>query len=137
MRPFCTDRNKHTRGSSSEPWILGSNEQTEIIIHRRGRQVKRRCLDCGHLGGAMPMQSVWEWIDRLGTPVIRYGDLSSYPPCSYTGCTTPGVDRHHFAPYNTFGPDADNWPVMPLCQEHHREWHGRMSGYQWNAKAVA
>lgn len=135
---LCPYRNQHTWGGSRYPWTLGGpQEQTEIIKHRRGIQVVRRCLNCNTRSGAIPMQAVWEWIDRLGTPVIRYGNLASYPPCSYTECTAPGVDLHHFAPSNTFGPDADNWPVMPLCGEHHREWHRRMSGYQWNAKAAA
>lgn len=126
---------RHTEGSSYTPWTLGGpNEVTEVIVHRRGRQVKRRCLNCGALSGAIPMQAVWNWYGALGEPVVREGDMDPYPPCSYRGCTAPGMDEHHFAPKNTFADDADNWPVMPLCQHHHHEWHQLMDGYQWHRR---
>lgn len=136
-RSLCLYRDRHTSGGSSQPWTLGgANERTEVIVHRRGVQVKRRCLNCGTPSSAIPMQAVWEWYGDLGTPTIRYSDSTPYPACSHSRCNSPGMDLHHFAPYNTFGQDADNWPVMPLCQEHHREWHKRMTGYSWTAKAA-
>lgn len=138
-RDLCLYANRHTAGSSSTPWVLGgTNEQTEIVVHRRGIQVKRRCTNCGTATGALPMQAVWEWIGDLGKPVVRHSDfMEPYPPCSYKDCVEPGADMHHFAPRNTFGEDADNWPVMPLCQPHHQEWHRRMTGYSWHARAAS
>jgi hypothetical protein len=55
-----------------------------------------------------------------------------YEPCSVRGCPQPGQEWHHFAPRNTFGEEAELWPVMPLCVGHHREWHTRMDGYRWH-----
>ncbi len=52
--------------------------------------------------------------------------------CSVTGCRAVGIEMHHFAPRNTFGADADNWPVLPLCRHHHRQWHETMDGYRWH-----
>lgn len=42
--------------------------------------------------------------------------------CCYNGCDRTDTEMHHFAPYHLF-PDADKWPVMPLCREHHALWH--------------
>jgi hypothetical protein len=129
---------RHTVGSSSHPWVLGENEVAEVILLRNGqRQVKLRCRNCGTATGALPKQAVFEWMSDLGPPLIREGYMGSYPPCSYRGCSAPGVDMHHFAPWNTFGRDADNWPVMPLCQSHHRAWHQQMDGYHWHRKAAS
>lgn len=136
-RDLCINRLNHTAGSSTTPWVLGKGERTEVIIHRGGIQVKRRCITCNTIVGPIPKQAVWEWFGDLGTPLIRAGYNEAYPDCSHRNCTEPGVDYHHFAPWNTFGSDADNWPVMPLCRSHHVEWHQRMDGYRWHKKAVS
>lgn len=129
---------RHTTGGSAIPWVRGSNEKAEVILLRNGqRQVKLRCRNCGRLTGALPKQAVLEWMSDLGTPLVRQGWNEPYPPCSYRECDEPGEDMHHFAPCNTFGRDADNWPVMPLCKPHHREWHQRMNGYLWHRRAAS
>lgn len=134
-RSLCLNRQNHTSGHSNRPWVLGKGERTEVVVHRRGIQVRRRCLNCGTNIGPIPMQAVWEWFGDLGIPYVRQGTDFPYPDCSYRGCTNPGEDLHHFAPRNTFTTDADNWPIMPLCREHHVAWHQAMDGYRWHRKA--
>lgn len=56
--------------------------------------------------------------------------------CGYLGCESTEVEWHHYAPYNTFGREADNYPVLPLCRQHHRHWHETMDGYQWRRAAI-
>lgn len=67
----------------------------------------------------------------------RESPLTVYEPCVYRGCVNPRTEYHHFAPSNTFGREADNWPTLPLCRVHHEQWHKTMDGYRWNAKRVA
>lgn len=43
--------------------------------------------------------------------------------CAYTGCRRTDTELHHFGPRHLFGPDADNWPQVYLCAEHHQRWH--------------
>ncbi len=44
--------------------------------------------------------------------------------CGYVGCTSfVQVEHHHYAPSEFFGPEADLYPVLPLCREHHEHWH--------------
>lgn len=45
--------------------------------------------------------------------------------CEYLGCTTPfhQVEKHHYAPTEMFGDEANLWPVGCLCINHHRTWH--------------
>ncbi len=51
--------------------------------------------------------------------------------CSRNSCRNRDIEWHHIAPKEVFGwEEADEWPVVPLCQEHHREWHRRMIGYR-------
>jgi hypothetical protein len=115
--------------------VRGVNEVTEVIMLRNGqRQVKLRCRNCGNLVGPIPKSALAEWMADLGVPIIRQGSDYTYPPCNYRGCQVPGEEMHHFAPRNTFGEDADNWPVMALCKAHHHEWHQRMDGYLWQRR---
>jgi hypothetical protein len=76
---------------------------------------------------------------------IRTNKFTELPPrintstdtCSYTGCESTEIEWHHFAPRNTFGREADNYPVMPLCRAHHQGWHQTMDGYRWRGKSAA
>ena len=43
-------------------------------------------------------------------------------------CGGVGVEAHHTAPQGVFE-DADDWPIIDLCTEHHREWHERMNAW--------
>jgi hypothetical protein len=51
--------------------------------------------------------------------------------CCYDGCESTAIEWHHFAPRNTFGMEADRFPVGPLCRDHHQHWHRTMDGYKW------
>lgn len=74
-------------------------------------------------------------IDTIAELPVRHVDnnLDQAKPCTVRDCTQTGTEMHHFAPRNTFGDDADLWPVLPLCRHHHRHWHTRMDGYRWRA----
>lgn len=111
-----------------------------IIVCRNGvTQVHVACDDCGQRTGALAKD---RWVEAvLAYPhAIRTQDNSTdarYPACSVHGCDTPGMEQHHFAPVNTFGWDeAERWPLLPLCKEHHRHWHRTMDGYRWNARGI-
>lgn len=43
-------------------------------------------------------------------------------------CGAKGVDLHHFAPKGIFGKEAaEKWPKGYLCDEHHKEWHNKVT----------
>jgi hypothetical protein len=77
--------------------------------------------------GALPLAAILPvLVDRHSDPKVTH--------CCYHGCESTQVEWHHFAPYNTFGVEANNFPVQPLCREHHRHWHVKMDGYQWRQR---
>lgn len=43
--------------------------------------------------------------------------------CVVRGCNNYDVQYHHFAPRHLFQMDADDWPVLPVCNFHHSLWH--------------
>lgn len=120
-------------------WVRGDDEALGVIITANGtRQHKMMCRRCNTTGSPIPTR----WLDKWGlTPKdiawSRTNTPATYPPCVYVGCPVTPTELHHFAPRNTFGGDADQWPVLPLCRTHHVEWHQRMDGYRWHAKSVA
>jgi hypothetical protein len=69
-------------------------------------------------------------------PLVE-GERAVYAPCVVVGCEADGYHRHHFAPRNVFGQEAEDWPTAPLCVYHHNKWHASMDGYRWRAPAVA
>lgn len=126
---------RHVRRETGE-WKQGDNDSYGIVIQHNGVvQLKARCRDCGKAVGPLPhaIGVQWKVWDRLEW-CKRNERAWDYPPCSYYGCPEDGVDDHHFAPRNTFGLDADNWPCLPLCKKHHVEWHQRMDGYSRTRK---
>jgi hypothetical protein len=50
--------------------------------------------------------------------------------CSYVDCETPylNVHEHHTSPKAMFD-DADNWPLIPLCSNHHKIWHATIKSW--------
>ena len=47
-------------------------------------------------------------------------------PCVVKQCTTPHhlVEHHHTAPKEKFGSEeADRWPMVYVCKQHHNYWH--------------
>src|SRR5687768_13830879 len=108
-------------------WTWGTSESYGIRIQCDGRvQHRVRCNRCGAQAGPIPI----ELIRSFGSPKATWVERSEpreYEPCCFLGCTQNGEDMHHFAPRNTFGSTADSWPVLPVCKEHHREWHQTMN----------
>lgn len=120
-------------------WIRGEDEEFGIVVTGNGRpQFKARCRACGTTSSALPYGLIISWGLKITDFVwTKINKPTEYEPCSVRGCQAKPTEHHHFAPYNTFGREADDWPVMPLCQSHHTEWHQRMNGYQWNRKGAA
>lgn len=127
-RRFCAV--PHT-GNPDGVWVRGQETTVEVVTTSNGTLVvKLRCDTCRNLTGALPRQVVWEWLDPFGPVLFRVND--SGQECVVEGCASHLIEWHHFAPRNTFGRQADSWPVLPLCREHHVEWHQRMDGYRWH-----
>jgi hypothetical protein len=117
-------------------WIRGTDEAVEQIICADGReQFKMRCRRCQTTGGPISPATLNSWgLNRSHIEIVRHNEPRPYDPCSYRGCGVTPTEYHHFAPRNTFGPDADSWPCLPLCREHHVGWHQTMDGYRWHRK---
>ena len=67
-------------------------------------------------------------------PILAGRHNNSGRVCSYQGCESTHIEFHHFAPRNTFGLEAENYPIHPLCREHHHHWHQQMDGYRWQQR---
>lgn len=120
-------------------WQRGDDE-TPGIVHQSdgGFQIKMRCNACGAKSGALPRGLIDAWgitPDRFGWS--KTNEPREHEPCVVEGCGLTPTEYHHFAPRNTFGVEADQWPVLPLCVAHHRAWHQRMDGYRWHRKGAA
>jgi hypothetical protein len=130
----CPEQHARKFGSS---WFRGSDDEIGVRINSIGRGAFRaRCRRCGQQSSDIPRRVV---VDRWRIPIehlawFEQSDPAEYDECTVEGCTTDGVEMHHFAPRNVFGStEADRWPYLPLCRTHHVEWHRTMDGYRWNA----
>ena len=134
-RTICTYT--HTN-NATRTWQRGdAPESVVLLIQANGvQQIKLRCTNCRFLTGALPKEVSTRW-GLWAIPPGEVRDNRANQKCSVVTCASTEVELHHFAPYNTFGAEADDWPVMPLCRRHHHEWHARMDGYQWRRKAAA
>ena len=128
---------RHT--SAVGGWFPGENEYLELLICANGRpQLKAVCHGCTDRSSAIPQRFWKEW--RLyypGDVVITQNASWVKDECCVRGCVSRETEYHHFAPWNTFGTEADDWPCLPVCVTHHREWHSRMDGYRWHAARVS
>lgn len=115
-------------------WTPGDADQLlGVLITASGiKQYRSWCRRCSTRSDSIPHWIVegW-WADQGFRPVWLIDTSDSGPRCAYRGCGLP-AEWHHTAPRNTFGPDAERWPVVPLCPAHHRGWHERMDGYRWH-----
>lgn len=112
-------------------WHLGNDGGLGQVITANGvLQYKTVCPDCGTSSGPIPHNVASAWAQRHGISWQRTNEPTRYEPCVVHGCGEDGVHYHHFAPRNTFGGEADKWPVLPLCLQHHEEWHSRMDNYR-------
>lgn len=143
MNLFETCPKRHSRKVYTTPdrgeWQRGEDEELGIVVLGNGcPQIRTRCRACGATSGALPYSLIIPWGLKLSDFTwSRVNPPTEYPPCTVRKCPRTPTEYHHFAPYNTFGSAADAWPVMPLCKEHHIEWHQTMNGYQWNRKRIA
>lgn len=117
-------------------WTRGNAPETAILLIQGNgiRNIKLRCTHCKEISGAVPHKVAESW--NLAEIITEERIGRSDQKCVVTTCTSHYVEHHHFAPRNTFGSDADQWPVMPLCRAHHHEWHAQMDGYQWHKRAA-
>jgi hypothetical protein len=117
-------------------WVQGQETQVELVTTINGRlETKLRCSNCRWLTGAIPNHLVIAW--GLDKQEAVYRSHATDVECIVTTCASTLIEYHHFAPRNTFGDEADDWPILPVCREHHAEWHTRMDGYQWHRKRTA
>lgn len=135
-RARCTATHTTTDGTT---WTRGSNEALGVIICADGRpQYKFRCRQCDTKGTPVSTVLLTGWgYTPANIEWKQFNAPRPYEPCSVKSCISTPTEMHHFAPYNTFNADANNWPVMPLCRAHHVEWHRRMDGYRWHKSGVA
>ncbi len=135
-RQRCPSAHSVTDGRT---WTRGTNEGVEQIICADGREMfKMRCRDCDTAGGPVSPALLNGWgLNRGDIEFRRTKEPHVYEPCCVDGCGATPTEYHHFAPRNTFGADADDWPVLPLCRTHHVQWHRRMDGYRWHRRAAA
>ncbi len=89
-----------------------------------------QCLSCyerqrAHLKIKDFMQYVTVIEDRRCEDCLGVGcEKCKKIQCGYVGCTSfVQVEHHHYAPFEFFGPEAELYPVLPLCHEHHEHWH--------------
>ena len=64
--------------------------------------------------------------DQVYLMRLRSQDIQEIPvgiECQVRDCQQPGHERHHWAPRELFGAEADDWPMGLLCSAHHRLWH--------------
>lgn len=57
---------------------------------------------------------------------LCFRDNTSAEMCVICG-SGAGVERHHWAPREFFGPDSESWPQSYLCRSHHQQWHATMN----------
>ena len=88
---------------------------------------------CRYKSSPIPNSGAESLLGKLPIIEPRYSSAPEHI-CGYQGCQSTEVEWHHYAPYNTFGREADNYPCLPLCRAHHRYWHQQMNGYQWNRR---
>ena len=92
---------------------------------------------CRFKSSPIPSDAAATLVIAQKLPVLetRYADKSGHV-CCYDGCESTSVEWHHFAPRNTFGGEADRFPIHPLCPDHHRHWHRTMDGYRWTKSSA-
>lgn len=137
---LCPSKSDHLTNISGWGRASGGGvaptQKLEIhVINGAEERANEYCTICGYRSSPLPRRA-WEALIRLGTEV-GYRFIHSAHPCSVTGCTNTGHERHHWAPVAVFGATADAWPTSLLCREHHQEWHRAMTGYEWTRRRVA
>ncbi len=125
----CPHTSPGCRRCGCEVGTLGRYIQVNGRI--AARWVCDRCGDYGSTGdiAGRVTASFGYTVAELPVCVDRSGEYVERDAC---WCGSPGMEDHHWAPKALF-PD---WPwhlTIPLCVDHHREWHDRMRqhGLRW------
>lgn len=125
---------EHSRSFGGGAWNITADTELGTLFKRNGTaEFRVRCTGCGAESSGIG-NTIANRLMARGVTVTWTRTEPSDHTCSVLGCQRTDVEWHHFAPRNVFH-DADNWPYMPLCVSHHRQWHRTMDGYRWNAKA--
>lgn len=148
FRPYCRLRNGCKAGHldtcplvhttpSVNGWQFTESIELGALIKRNGVvEYRVRCTGCGTESSGIGNNNFRLLLARgLEFTWFRQENNDSQLRCSHKTCTRDGIEWHHIAPRNTF-PDADDWPILPLCRFHHQHWHQMMDGYRWNTKTL-
>jgi len=126
-------RAKWSEANSRPPTDCAHPGRPEPFVHitaSGARYVFEGCQTC------RASLSPGQWINQVGIDVaslpVAVDRRTQNPPCVV--CGRFGTERHHWAPREVFGDEADHWPVAWLCRECHAEWH-RVMGCEpeWRA----
>lgn len=82
------------------------------------------------------LDRLWDESAPKGRPQ-RLFDVRLFEVCVICG-SDESIEQHHWAPSAIF-PEADWWvQTVPLCPDHHHEWHDRMRehGLRWPHELV-
>lgn len=138
-RGLCVDR-QHAYKIDGNRWSYPT-DRTAIRMFIKSNGVVNYEFVCTVNGcrwhsAAIPNELAKSALKKLPILEPRQSDYAGIDVCGYRGCESTDVERHHYAPRNTFGFEADNFPCLPLCRDHHRYWHQKMDGYQWRQKST-
>lgn len=122
-------------------WNRGQENLFVLLVQGDGQcKYRLQCQSCGKRTSDLPTSIAASWglfEKRYPFDIVDARQQNIYPACSVSGCADEGREFHHFAPRNTFGREAEAWPVLPLCRPHHLDWHQRMDGYRWHRQGAA
>jgi hypothetical protein len=87
--------------------------------------VVARCKKCGRAPErGKPFYSVKDYV--ISSLPVLIDDRPLSEPCAVCG-ERKGTQYHHFAPRHLFGFECESWPGAFLCDQHHREWHSKVT----------
>ena len=124
--PCHQDNDRTQKRFKDHDWIL------ECVETANGhRQIRVICSQCKCHDNWLPHYILLDYgIDPWTLPINR--SLRSNRECCVEGCLDTRTELHHFAPKRVFKNEANDWPVLPLCTDHHAYWHRLMGNYTLN-----
>jgi hypothetical protein len=93
-------------------------------------QIRAYCLKCKTSSNLVLPK---KWFTEKQLAGLRLKPSGGYDPdgsldeCEHCHCLA-FCERHHWAPRELFGVEADRWPTANLCQDCHVIWHQVMNG---------
>lgn len=95
-------------------------EIVQVIRTSGAPDLRRECLDCGHLSNGVRHDAV----SNVAALRVAQDYRLTVPPCCV--CGVRGVELHHWAPRVLFPNEYDIWPTAWLCPKCHARWHNTM-----------